>query len=286
MTEIQSGQNGWGNRAFVQAAQMAGMDPASKVFQDAWGALPFDQRAALLDELRQSSHGSGPLGMLDAEESQFTNIKGKIAQALKTAQKNTKAKADQDQAISDTRGEIDKFYKMLSSPLQRPDGTYSDPLAQQLVNAGASGSSHRMGQSGISGSNGGYSEAAGRASVFNALAPYQSTRLNLQQQALSLKNNSNISLGQLQQGQQGLDMQRTQMENAAAQQRAAAAAAQNQAGMGLVGGLLGLGASAVSGGAIPPGLAFSTGSSLGGAVGGISSPSATSSSYTGGGYGG
>ena len=188
-----------------------------------------------------------------------------------TADKAAKAKADLTTQI---QGFVDSMLGKVDPVTgQRVGADPNDPVRLSLLQAGTDAAQMSAAQGGLSGD----STLAGTQAASVAqqnLAPYEAQKKSLGLQGLSLLNQRDIGLGQLQQGWAGLDQGQQNISNAAADAKWAGEQNQRQAIGSAIGGTLGTVAGAYFG---MPSLG-QAGASLGGGIGGATGPS--SPSYT------
>lgn len=180
--------------------------------------------------------------------------------AAKTTHSASLAQAERGRVTD----QLQRYFDMLNSPVVDAQGNYTDPLAKQLVQAGANVGQQEAARRGIGGPLG--SQAAA-VSANTALQPYLAQRVQLAGQALQLINQRDIELEDQKQKAYALELQRVGMQNDVAAQQWAAGKNQAQ-GIGAAIGA-GVGALGFIGG---PALGAATtrgGSALGAGLGGL-----------------
>jgi len=181
-------------------------NPADKFFGE--GGVGGTSNAGLL------SNASTSLG--DLVQTQATAA----ANAKKQADDQAAAQAAQDQAMKDRQGltdEMHKYFEMMSRPVVDANGNVTDSLYQQLLNTGAGQAQTIARNAGVAGN---AAATMGVQGAQSAGLPYLQQRQQLASQAWQLLSNRDISLGQLDQGQQNLNQQATQLNNSIAAQQA------------------------------------------------------------------
>ena len=186
-----------------------------------------------------------------------------VSQFAKTANEKQQNEAER---AGITR-QLQEFVTGLQRPIQNPDGSYADSIAQQLARSGATSAGSAARNQGLGG---GISVAAAQQGTQAALLPYLQQRKQMEMQGLGMVNNRDISLGQLRQGATSLQLQAAQQQNQAAMSQWADQRDKDQAFGTIVGGGLGF---IGSGG--NPAVAKATGQIGGSITGSMSGPPPT-----------
>ena len=195
------------------------------------------------------------------------------------------------------RGNLTKWITEFTQSMGRPVDM-NDPVFASLSNMGSARASMGVGASGIRVGRGGLGEAAIQQGANAAVTPYLQQRRQMELQGLGMLDQRQQGIERLQQGAQGLEMQRIAMQNGINQQQYGqqADAAGGQGGIwgGALGALAGAGLAVATGGATAaaiPGM-IQGGSQLGAGVGmgGVQRPQLSTprpyGSFGGGGRGG
>lgn len=169
---------------------------------------------------------------------------------------------------ADVTAQLQSFVDGLNRPIQNPDGSYADSVAQQLARAGASQAGSAARNQGLTG---GITVAAAQQGTQAALLPYLQQRESMKQQGLGMLANRDASLEQMQQGWQSLDLQRTQLEDQRAMNEWAGQQNEAQGTWGAVGAIAG-GIVGSAGGPAGAATGAQVGSSALGALGGLGAP--------------
>lgn len=193
------------------------------------------------------------------------------------AQQNAQVDAN-ERRRADITNQLQAFVDEL-----RRDVDMSDPVFAGLIRAGQAEAGAAINQSGVRGGLADLTTA--EAAQRNAL-PYLAQRRQMLQQGLGMLSNRDISLEQLDQGWNEINMKRTAAENQLAMQQWAEGKNKAQGigaaiggGVGLVGGLIATGVTAGSAAPLVPAL-VAGGSALGGGIGGMTAGEYRPKSYS------
>lgn len=195
-----------------------------------------------------------------------------------TTQANAAAEAAATTRRNDINAQLDAFIQSML-----PGAAPNDPVYQQLIKAGTNAAQASAGRGGLSGR----SSLAGTQAASTAqanIAPYMAARASLGLQAQNLRNNREISLGQL-------DQDWAKFQTTRNDQLASASAGGLQQQNSMIGSILGgaIGGLGFLGGPQLGAATMGMGASLGGSVGGGFSPppqfGPSASRYGGGGGG-
>jgi hypothetical protein len=276
----------WLNQKWLEAAKSAGLDANSE--NNAFNTINGDKIRQKLKEMGFTDTEAGVAGhvyynreRLDSgaevlqggvpswvQEQWWNDVKNARGN-LDASAADRKSEADKAAAKAEEdkiRGGITKRVSDFASAMGFTDP--NDPTGQLIQRKALSAGRGFAGNAGA-GPRSGLGQASVAGMTAQGLQQYDFQRKGLQQQALGLLNNRDVSLGQLDQGWSQLDMQRTNMIN---QQKEAQWAGQQNAQQGIgsmIGGLGGGILGAYFGGPQGASAGAGAGSSLGGGVAGL-----------------